>query len=595
MEAVGGGAAQPVAAASADGVADQVEVAHQGVDGVVPLADAGVGAGSCGDRGQQVAAVEGDVFGGAGKIDGMSAAGVVDSHITESHVVGGIQLDSSEGAAEAESDAVAVFGLGGDGEPVSVHESGVDFDGGGAQRIGAALEHQGDVASRAAGLDAVQGIGEVLVLAVGADGVGADGGGAAAERNPCQGVVIDSLVHHIVGHLDPDLHRVVGADAVHVAAHHHGVVEVAGQVAGVFFRALIDPVERPVQFGRFQVVDALVLEGHPDGLRVGDGDRPRLVDGMHGDRVAVVATRIFDVKPRVGLGRIAESVAPDDVVLDAGAEILLRNGGGPEGVARRGLHPYGIVLAFAFIKGDGVQVGVQDGAVGAGGHLGIDHKGACGIDGVGQVGGEGHHRRLDGVRGAEQLHIVHVPACGNVGAHEAPLADDELEAHLRISGVVAQVENLLLPPAAGGLGEGVVGLPVAVGAVVKGEVRLVAAELALVGIVGDGLPLIVGTQSLLLVHHLAEVAGEHFAYMAEFQDDIFILLAVEKGSDQFCRVPGRKGDVAVGGIGGGDHKAVFGLPGGSQSGVGRLDAPSLRGVFAEFLVADVGPLGMCRQ
>ena len=42
MEAAGGGSAQTVAAASGDGVADQVEVAHKRGDGVVPLADAGV-------------------------------------------------------------------------------------------------------------------------------------------------------------------------------------------------------------------------------------------------------------------------------------------------------------------------------------------------------------------------------------------------------------------------------------------------------------------------------------------------------------------------------------------------------------------------
>ena len=80
---------------------------------------------------------------------------------------------------------------------------------------------------------------------------------------------------------------------------------------------------------------------------------------------------------------------------------------------------------------------------------------------------------------------------------------------------------------------------------VEGEVGLVSGELALVCVVGYRPPFVVDTQSLLLIHDLADVAGQHFAYMAEFKNHIFILLAVEIGGYEFHRVTGGIGDVAV--------------------------------------------------
>ena len=279
----------------------------------------------------------------------MSASGIVNRDVTECHVAGAVQLDCSVGSAVVEGDTVAVFGLGGDCQPVSVHESGVDLDRGRAQVVGSLFKSQGDVAARAAGLNALNGVCKAFVLAVRADIVCAGGGRAAAERNPTQRVVIHRLVHNIVRHLYPDGHRVVGVHSVYVGAERYRVDEVAGQVAGVFFRALVHAVERPVQLRRLQIVQPLVLEAHLHALRVGDRDPSRLVNRIHGDGVAVEAARIFHVESGVGLGIVAEGVSPDDIVLDACAEILLRDGGRPHRVARRGLHFDGVMLALAAV------------------------------------------------------------------------------------------------------------------------------------------------------------------------------------------------------------------------------------------------------
>ena len=125
-----------------------------------------------------------------------------------------------------------------------------------------------------------------------------------------------------------------------------------------------------------------------------------------------------------------------------------------------------------------------------------------GVLGCGQ---EFHHGRFDDIAGSEQLEIIHIPSGSDIGSKIAPFTDDESETHIGETGVIAEVERFFFEPSAVWFGQGVVGLPFAVGDMGEVQVSFVQGAVAKVGILGDGSPFVVASQPLLLVLDFAYI------------------------------------------------------------------------------------------